>query len=238
MSWKKAFKNPLVKAGLLGGGLAGLTVVSGGTLPVAAGVGLAGAGLYQQYKNYSEQQKNLEYQMETQREAFQREDNSISRRVADLTASGLSPVLAAGQGAGTGPIVSTKPPQMDNPLTPVADVLGLLKMKEDITNTVAQRDLIKAQTDLANTSDAIKNWDLNKYVEWNLPSNASGLAKTIRDLGSLFKGFGPIAGPAAQDLSKKLAPEGDKNPYKRKFEVQEDPIKKWMQDQGWLPKNK
>ena len=44
---------------------------------------------------------------------FSREDSSVQRRVADLKAAGLSPVLAAGQGASAGPVVSTKAPEFD-----------------------------------------------------------------------------------------------------------------------------
>lgn len=239
MSWKKWKKNPMLKAGLLGGALTAGTALSGGTLPVAVGVGLAGAGLYQQYKNYSSQQKNLEYQMETQREAFEREDNSVGRRVADLQAAGLSPVLAAGQGAGTGPIVSTKPPQMDNPLTPVADVLGLLKMKEDITNTLAQRELIKAQTNFANIGASAKNWDLTKFKEYNLPSNASGLAKTVRDIFSLTGS--PIIQSTVKELKDKANSRIEYNKavenYNRAKEKNEKLLRQKNEGKRWYEKS-
>lgn len=48
-------------------------------------------------------------QLALQREAWNREDTSIQRRVADLKAAGLSPTLAAGTGAqASGPSVSLR----------------------------------------------------------------------------------------------------------------------------------
>lgn len=144
-TYKKMKHNKFVKMGLLGGGLTAGTILSGGTLPVALGVGLAGAGLYQQYQNYQAEQKNTERQWKAYNENLAREDDSIQRRVTDLKAAGLSPVLAAGQGAGAGAVFGGRPPQMDNPIDNVTQVMGLLKMKEDISNTVTQRDLINQQ---------------------------------------------------------------------------------------------
>lgn len=62
-------------------------------------------------KNFDLQKENLAYQKDLQNRIFEREDNAVQRRVADLVSAGLSPTLAAGSSAGAGSVVSTSAPQ-------------------------------------------------------------------------------------------------------------------------------
>lgn len=78
----------------------------GAATAAIAGVN-AGTGLMNTYMQW----QNLQYQKHVQSQIFGREDSSIRRRVRDLKAAGLSPVLAAGQGAGTGGVVKTNAPR-------------------------------------------------------------------------------------------------------------------------------
>lgn len=66
-------------------------------------------GLQQDAFNFQKESylKNFEYQKNLQQQLFNREDNSIQRRAQDMEKAGLSKTLAAGSGAGAGPVVST-----------------------------------------------------------------------------------------------------------------------------------
>ena len=130
-----------------------------------------GSNLLTGYLNYKQQQDTLAWQKDTQRDIFAREDTSIARRVADLKASGLSPVLAAGQGAGTGGVVSVTPPQLnlgDNAMV----AMNLLKQEADISATRAQEAYTKLQqqraeqllpAELAQIEAGIKNANAQTY---------------------------------------------------------------------------
>lgn len=107
-------------------------VLIGGSMALNA----AGAGL-----NYYQQSKNLAYQKWAQRRQWAREDTAVQRRVKDLEASGMSKVLASGQGASSSPPIQTHAPQLEaSGFDPLKVVKGFL----DITQTQAQADLTRA----------------------------------------------------------------------------------------------
>lgn len=159
--------------GLLGGSIVG------GLIDTFAGASAS-------HDNYEMQKKVLEYQKQTQNTAWQREDNAVQRRVADLKAAGMSPVLAAGQGAqASGPIQVTAPQYQKQwsagqALDKAGMALQLMQAKENIAYTRAQKDYIDLQ------KNVLKH-DYNIMQNDGMSSNPSGIPKTVRDVLSLMK---------------------------------------------------
>jgi hypothetical protein len=103
-------------------------------------------------RNFGLQKDQQAYERQLQETMFNREDNSVQRRTEDLKAAGINPILAAGQGASAGPVVSSNAPQMEAPQQEIIQkqaisqmVMNTLKMKADIDHTKADTERIRLQ---------------------------------------------------------------------------------------------
>ena len=154
--------------------------------------GAVGGSLLGQYLNYENQKDALEWQKDTQQTIYNREDTSIQRRVADLKAAGLSPVLAAGQGAGTGGTVQINPPQLN--LSGAEQMaFNLMRMEADISATRSQEEYTKTQTynagqllpaQLAEIEARIKNADAQTYKTYQDAKKAKVEADNMEKTGT------------------------------------------------------
>lgn len=152
-------------------------------------------------KNLKFQQETLDYQKAMQREAWGREDNAIQRRVADLKAAGMSPVLAAGSAASSSAPISVTTPQAEyhgvkaDPMATAQGVLALMREKADITRT-------EAETARINLEKGIK---AEGYL-WNkahgLAPDSSGENRIQTEGWSQIFGNGALSGPLSAIAKK------------------------------------
>lgn len=189
--------------GATGGAASGIDLTGGigGILGSIALIIQAGLNYSAQKEQTKQERKALEYQKSLNELIFAREDSAIQRRAQDLRAAGLSPVLAAGSGAGAGGSVSgIKAATVARPDVPamtdqVQLMMAALKMQSDISLTQQQTKLtdiqqqkIIADTKLTNTINATKQHNLDIYKRTGLPENASELGRTFNDLAGASQG--------------------------------------------------
>lgn len=141
--------------------------------------------------NAYQQQREFDYARDIQNQIFEREDNAVQRRVADLEKAGLSKTLAAGSGAGAGSVVSTHLSNVGNPTSNVQkpsltfqnSLLDVLKgvaeiqgIKEQINVAREQKNRIKAETASINLENDIKTYDFERVKKGFGMNKSHGLA--------------------------------------------------------------
>jgi len=136
----------------------------------------AASGLFGGLFGHAANERNIAMQRETNaqnerlmRESWGREDTAIQRRVGDLNAAGLSPVLAAGQGAS-----SSSPIKLDAPKG--QDWAGPA-ISGAIQNTLAASQVAKTDADMQRTAAETSNIKQNtlstqQNMEQDLMMNA------------------------------------------------------------------
>lgn len=119
-------------------------------MSILGGIIGAGGALASGIGQAVQAQKNREFVAAQNQIQRDREDTSIQRRVADLKAAGLSPVLAAGQGASSAaPQLSEQPKNAGQVIgESLSAVLPAIQQAMNISQTAAQANLIKNKSDL------------------------------------------------------------------------------------------
>jgi len=98
-------------------------------------------------KNLAFQQQNVDYQKAMQQQAWAREDSASQRKMADLKAAGLNPLLAYGQQAQSSAPIRTEAPQMESvqSFNKIGAALNLMQQKANIERTYAETQAIELQ---------------------------------------------------------------------------------------------
>lgn len=153
------------------------------------------SGIFNNERNIHFAEQNLAWQKQVQNTTWQREDNAVQRRAADLKAAGFNPLLAAGGAASSGQAVATTAPQSNMKTNFAETAIALARAQNDISMTRSQQELLKQQADVAR-----QNADLLRLQkEWyqNHPDYAPGVESGLHTGKGVTQAFDNVSNRVA-----------------------------------------
>lgn len=190
-------------SGAAAGAAAGSVISPGIGTVIGAGLGLVG-GLFSGHKQYKIDKARLEWEKEAQKTTWQREDNAVQRRAADLNAAGMNRLLAAGSAAqASAPIHIDAPKYPDlsgigNPLIAKAQIdMAMAKQTADISQTQAQTKLLQGQLQTVTKQNDLLQRTLDWYRDHpDSAPNIPGIStiNAAHAVGDLFDSVGSRIG--------------------------------------------